>query len=77
MPPFDLLFLDVLAEQNHCGSELFSRLFNKTDIKVLLKFLDESTTFMEDISIMKSVPAYPFCRVLLKRLFSEVIVLKS
>ena len=67
---YDLLFLDVLSEQNHRGSELFSRLFNKTDIKVLLKFLDESTTLMEDISIMRSVPAFTFIRVLLKRLFS-------
>ena len=65
---YDRLFLDVLASKNELGGELFMRLFNKTDIRVLLKFLDEDTNFKEDLSIMSAVPPLTFSKALLKRL---------
>lgn len=65
---YDMLFLDVLASKNEQGGELFTRLFNKTDIRVLLKFLDEDTNFKEDLSIMSAVPPLTFSKALLKRL---------
>lgn len=65
---YDMLFLDVLASKNEQGGELFTRLFDKTDIRVLLKFLDEDTNFKEDLSIMSAVPPLTFSKALLKRL---------
>lgn len=67
---YDLLFLDVLAQNNARGAELFSRLFDKTDVKTLLKFLDESTNLFEDISIMLAVPPRLFTQTLMKRILS-------
>jgi lycopene beta-cyclase len=65
---YDLLFLDVLAQNNARGGELFTRLFNKTKVKTLLKFLDESTNLFEDISIMLAVPPRLFTQTLMKRI---------
>ena len=67
---YDLLFLDVLAQNNAQGGELFSMLFNKTKVKTLLKFLDESTNLFEDISIMLAVPPRLFTQTLMKRILS-------
>ena len=67
---YDMLFLDVLASKNEQGGDLFTRLFDKTDICVLLKFLDEDTNFKEDLSIMSAVPPLTFSRALLKRLIT-------
>lgn len=67
---YDLLFLDVLANDNARGAELFSRLFDKTDVKTLLKFLDESSSFAEDLSIILAVPRVTFTKTLIRRLSS-------
>lgn len=67
---YDMLFLDVLASKNEQGGDLFTRLFDKTDIRVLLKFLDEDTNFKEDLSIMSAVPPFTFSKALLKRLIT-------
>ena len=45
-----MLFLDVLATNNNLGSELFSKLFHKVDVKTIFRFLDDSTNFLEDFN---------------------------
>lgn len=66
---YDLLFLDVLANHNDKGSKLFSSLFKKAKTKTILKFLDEETTFVEDLAIITSVPTKQFLKAFFKRLF--------
>jgi len=66
---YDLLLLDVLSEKNKLGASIFSTLFKKNNSTQILKFLDEETSFLEDISIMFKMPPYMFMKVLLKRLF--------
>lgn len=65
---YDLLFLDVLARHNHRGSFLFSRLFQRNSPVTILRFLDEKTTFSEEVRIMRSFPVGLFVLALLRRL---------
>ena len=67
---YDLLFLDVLNENNDCGAELFSKLFINCNIEILLKFLDDSTKFIDDFNIISSVPSKLFLKALLKRILN-------
>ena len=66
---YDLIFLDVLANNNAEGSELFSSMFKKANTKTIFKFLDEESTLIEDFKIILSVPPKRFMQALFKRLF--------
>ena len=66
---YDLLLLDVLAKHNGDGARLFSSLFEKTNIKTILKFLDEESNLLEDLKIITAVPPLRFVKALLKRMF--------
>jgi lycopene beta-cyclase len=66
---YDLLLLDVLAKHNGDGAKLFSSLFKKTNIKTILKFLDEESNLLEDLRIITAVPPLRFVKALLKRMF--------
>ena len=66
---YDLLLLDVLASYNHMGSQLFSKLFEKNSLKTVFEFLDEKTSFLEDLKIMFSMPPHKFVIALIRRIF--------
>ncbi len=66
---YDLIFLDVLANNNEEGAELFSSMFRKGDIITIFRFLDEESSFMEDLKIIMSVPPKRFVQAFFKRLF--------
>ena len=66
---YDLIFLDVLFQNNHLGSELFTRMFKKNSPNMIFKFLDEKTSFLEEIKIMLSFPNGVFIKTILKRIF--------
>ncbi|MEW7289264.1 lycopene cyclase family protein [Aquimarina sp. 2304DJ70-9] len=66
---YDLLFLDVLHKDNGIGATLFSKLFRKNKTTKILKFLDEETTFLEDIKITTSLPWGRFLKALWNRIF--------
>lgn len=51
---YDLLFLDVLDKHNEKGSELFIRMFAKNPPLRIFKFLDEKTSFGEELLILSS-----------------------
>ncbi len=65
---YDLLLLDVLSKYNHQGARLFSTLFQKNRVQKVFRFLDEKTTFFEDVKIMWSMPSWKFTRALFKRI---------
>ncbi len=65
---YDLLFLDVLARHNNLGSFLFSRMFQRNNPLTILRFLDEKTTFLEEVKIMRSFPVGLFVKQLFRRL---------
>ena len=66
---YDLLFLDVLFKRNDLGSTVFSALFKKGNPTLIFKFLDEETTFWEDLQVIWKCPKGLFIRALLGRIF--------
>ena len=66
---YDLLFLDVLYYKNRIGSIIFSKLFQKNHIHQILSFLDEKTSFFEELKLMTSLPSGNFLKMLWKRIF--------
>ena len=69
---YDLLFLDVLAQNNRKGSFLFSRMFQRNNPKTILRFLDEKTAFREEVRIMRSFPVGVFVWQLIRRLMRSL-----
>lgn len=59
---YDRLMLDVLARDNDKGSQVFSSLFRRLDPEVILKFLNEDTSFAEDFQIINASPKAMFIR---------------
>jgi lycopene beta-cyclase len=66
---YDLLFIDVLYQNNAIGSKVFSSLFEKGNPVLIFKFLDNETTFYEDLQIIWKCPKLPF----LKAVFNRII----
>ena len=66
---YDLLFIDVLYKNNALGSQIFASLFKKGNPTLIFRFLDEETTFSEDIKVMLKCPTFPFVKAVFKRIF--------
>ncbi len=66
---YDLLFLDVLYRRNDLGSKVFSALFKKGNPTLIFKFLDEETTFWEDLQVIWKCPKGLFVKALFGRIF--------
>ena len=64
---YDLLLLDVLANNNDKGSALFASIFKKVNVKTILKFLGEDSNIREDLKIITSVSPKPFVMAIVKR----------
>ncbi len=66
---YDVLFLDVLNRRNDLGSTVFSALFKKGNPTLIFKFLDEETTFLEDLQVIWKCPKWLFVKALFIRIF--------
>jgi lycopene beta-cyclase len=66
---YDLLFLDVLNRHNEKGSQVFAALFRTGNPTLIFKFLDEETSFLEDLQVIWKCPKPLFIRALLSRIF--------
>lgn len=66
---YDLLFLDVLYTDNANGHNIFETLFKNRSPQLIFKFLDEQTSFWEDLKYIWGCPKIPFTKALLRRLF--------
>lgn len=66
---YDDLFVDVLYRNNFLGESIFSSMFTKCDPNLILKFLDEETTFFEDVKVIWSCPKLPFIASLFRKVF--------
>ena len=69
---YDLLLLDILDRRNDLGASIFSSLFKKGSPALIFKFLDEETTFSEDLQVIWKCPKMPFINALLKRLTKKL-----
>ena len=66
---YDLIFLSVLDKQNELGSEIFSSLLMDGNPELIFKFLNEETTFAEDLQVMLKCPKIPFMKALFRVIF--------
>ena len=66
---YDLLLLDILSSKNQLGSKIFSSMFKKGKSTVIFKFLDEETSFSEDLQVIWRCPKMIFLKSLIGRIF--------
>lgn len=66
---YDKIFLKVLHDENEKGVWIFESFYSKNSIQTMFRFLDEETTFSEDLRIMKSLFSMGFIKAFFKVLF--------
>jgi lycopene beta-cyclase len=49
---FDHVMLSVLKNNNHIGKALFTTMFARNDVRIILRFLDGESTIFEEIPIL-------------------------
>ncbi len=65
---YDLLLIDILFHRNEIGSTIFASMFKTAKASLIFKFLDEETTFWEDLKVIWQCPKMPFIKALLTRI---------
>lgn len=66
---YDLLLIDILYQTNQHGSAIFSSMFKTGKAPLIFKFLDEETSFWEDLQVIWMCPKGLFIKALLGRIF--------
>ena len=66
---YDGILLNVLQSKKMGGDKIFAQLFKKNPPQTILKFLDNETTFMEELKIMNSVSLSTFLPATIKQIF--------
>jgi len=66
---YDAIFLDVLANRNDLGEELFTKFYSKNTPQDILKYLDEETGIKEEVKIMWSLFHPEFIKSFFRKLF--------
>ncbi|HET9745982.1 MAG TPA: lycopene cyclase family protein, partial [Chitinophagaceae bacterium] len=59
---YDRVLLDVLDKNRLSGKKVFSTLFKENKAQQVLKFLDNESTFAEELKIISTLPAIPFLK---------------
>ena len=59
---FDTLLLDIMQRQGETTRDIFQQLFENNPVERILRFLDEKTSWADNLRIMSSVSAGPFLR---------------
>jgi lycopene beta-cyclase len=68
---YDKVLLDVIDKQRLQADTIFTALFKKNKIQNLLRFLNEETSFIDDIKILNSVPKKAFITSALLKLLGK------
>lgn len=66
---YDAIFLDVLANRNDMGEQLFTDFYSKNTPQDILKYLDEETEIKEEVKIMWSLFHPEFIKSFFRKLF--------
>jgi len=69
-PIYDKVMLRVLAEGSITGEEIFETIFDRCKAEKVLKFLDNDSSFLEEVGIMKTMPTLTFSIAMMKNIFS-------
>jgi lycopene beta-cyclase len=65
---YDKVFLKVLKDENHKGEWIFQQFYDKNSIQTMFRFLDEESTFLEELKIMWSLFSWSFIKSFFKTL---------
>ena len=65
---YDKVFLKVLKDENHKGEWVFQQFYDKNPIQTMFRFLDEESTFLEELKIMWSLFSWSFIKAFFKTL---------
>lgn len=57
---FDTILLQVLYRRGGLGAEIFTALFRHNPIQRIFRFLDEESSWWDDLQVLASVPPGPF-----------------
>ena len=68
---YDLLLLDILYKHNNKGQYIFETLFKNRPPQLIFKFLDEETSFWEDLKIISGCPKKEFLRAFMERILQS------
>ena len=66
---YDMLLIDILYQTNQYGGAIFSSMFKTGKAALIFKFLDEETSFWEDLKVIWMCPKGLFIKALLRRIF--------
>jgi lycopene beta-cyclase len=64
---YDNTLLQILYQRKLPGKDIFSRMFARNDAVQVLKFLDNESTFIEELKIISTLPTFPFLKAALKQ----------
>ncbi len=65
---YDKVFLKVLKDENHKGEWIFQEFYDKNSIQIMFRFLDEDSTFFEEVKVMLSLFSWSFIKAFFKTL---------
>ena len=57
---YDRLLLTILSNKPHLGKKIFQQLFEKNSTAAVLRFLDEKSSFKEELRLFSSLPILTF-----------------
>ncbi len=66
---YDTIFLDILNTKNYLGEAIFTAMYLNNPTHQIFKFLDEETSYLEDLKIISSFKPMPFIQAFFKQLF--------
>lgn len=70
---YDSVLLHILNHRQLPGDRIFSRLFRKNKADAVLKFLDNETSFAEEVRVMGSMPSLLFSKAAIEHLTRKVL----
>lgn len=65
---YDSIMLQVLREKWYPGRQFFTDLFQKQPATRIFRFLDEESTFAEELQVMYTPPSRPFLKAVWRRI---------
>ena len=59
---FDTLLLDIMQRRGETTRDIFRQLFERNPVERIFRFLDEQTSWADNLRVMNSVQPWPFVR---------------
>jgi len=64
---YDSILLNILYHKKLSGPEIFTPIIKKNKLQHVLRFLDNESSFTEDLKIISSLPTFPFLKAAIRQ----------